>query len=66
MAEQERRKTLDKELEIAKQKANYTDKLERKRQEELISSQRKMHEERLKHEEESIQRQENMRRETLK
>lgn len=39
--------------------------MERKRQNDLISAQRKMHEERLKHEEESISRQEKMRRETI-
>lgn len=66
MAEAERRKTLEKELDIAKQKANYTDQLDRRRQEEMISAQRRMHDDRLRHEEESIQRQEHMRRETLK
>ncbi|KAH8853283.1 ATPase family AAA domain-containing protein isoform 2 [Schistosoma japonicum] len=63
--QEERRKTLEEEAKIQKQRADYQDMLARKRQEDQIALQAKAQAENLRKQEESVQRQESMRRATI-
>ncbi|VDP84237.1 unnamed protein product [Schistosoma mattheei] len=63
--QEERRKTLEEEARIQKQRADYQDMLARKRQEDQIALQAKAQADNLKKQEESVQKQEAMRRATI-
>ncbi|XP_018648805.1 putative ATPase [Schistosoma mansoni] len=63
--QEERRKTLEEEAKIQKQRADYQDMLARKRQEDQIALQAKAQADNLKKQEESVQKQEAMRRATI-
>ncbi|CAH8450469.1 unnamed protein product [Dicrocoelium dendriticum] len=63
--QEERRKTLEEEARIQKQRADYQDMLARKRQEDQLALQARMQEESLKKQEESVKRQEALRRSTI-
>ncbi|CAI2724707.1 unnamed protein product [Schistosoma spindalis] len=63
--QEERRKTLEEEARIQKQRADYQDMLARKRQEDQITLQAKAQADNLKKQEESVQKQEAMRRATI-
>uniref|UniRef100_A0A7S2RB75 AAA+ ATPase domain-containing protein n=1 Tax=Eucampia antarctica TaxID=49252 RepID=A0A7S2RB75_9STRA len=61
---EEARKTLDARTQHERQRAEYQDELERKRQVDMLNAQKYMQEEQLKKQEEMVQRQEAMRRKT--
>jgi len=61
---QEARKTLDAQTQHERHRSEYQDKLERKRQTEMLQAQKYMQEEQLKKQEEMVARQEAMRRKT--
>nr|VZH89060.1 unnamed protein product [Spirometra erinaceieuropaei] len=63
--QEERRKTLEEEAKIQKHRADYQDMLARKRQDDQLAQQARMHEETLRKQEESVQKQEQMRRSTI-
>ncbi|CDI98555.1 ATPase family AAA domain containing protein [Echinococcus multilocularis] len=63
--QEERRKTLDEEAKIQKHRVEYQDMLARKRQDDQMAQQTRMHEETLRKQEESVQKQETMRRQTI-
>ncbi|KAF8560892.1 hypothetical protein P879_03011 [Paragonimus westermani] len=63
--QEERRKTLEEEARIQKQRADYQDMLARKRQEDQLALQARMQDESLKKQEESVKKQEAMRRSTI-
>ncbi|CAH8831742.1 unnamed protein product [Trichobilharzia szidati] len=63
--QEERRKTLEEEARIQKQRADYQDMLARKRQEDQVALQAKAQAESLRKQEESVQKQEAMRRATI-
>ncbi|KAI6179304.1 hypothetical protein M3Y98_00596000 [Aphelenchoides besseyi] len=65
MAEEERRKTLSKETEHAKARADYQDQLARKRQQDEMQMKAQLHQENLKKQEESVQKQEALRKATI-
>lgn len=62
---EERRKTLEEEAKIQKHRVEYQDMLARKRQEDQLAQQARMHEETLRKQEESVQKQEALRRRML-
>ncbi|KER25210.1 hypothetical protein T265_07312 [Opisthorchis viverrini] len=63
--QEERRKTMEDEARIQKQRADYQDMLARKRQEDQLALQNRMQDEALKKQEESVKKQEAMRRSTI-
>ncbi|VDP88232.1 unnamed protein product, partial [Echinostoma caproni] len=63
--QEERRKTLEQEAQIQKQRADYQDMLARKRQEDQVALQAKSQEDILRKQEESVKKQEAMRRNTI-
>lgn len=63
--QEERRKTLEEEAKIQKHRVDYQDMLARKRQDDQLAQQARMHEETLRKQEESVQKQEQMRRSTI-
>ncbi|KAM3185878.1 hypothetical protein ACTXT7_005502 [Hymenolepis weldensis] len=63
--QEERRKTLEEESRIQKHRVEYQDMLARKRQEDQLAQQARMHEETLRKQEESVQKQEALRRQTI-
>eukprot|EP00108_Taenia_solium_P001713 TsM_000767300 transcript=TsM_000767300 gene=TsM_000767300 len=63
--QEERRKTLEEEAKIQKHRVDYQDMLARKRQDDQMAQQTRMHEETLRKQEESVQKQEAMRRQTI-
>nr|CDS27523.1 ATPase family AAA domain containing protein [Hymenolepis microstoma] len=63
--QEERRKTLEEEARIQKHRVEYQDMLARKRQEDQLAQQARMHEETLRKQEESVQKQEALRRQTI-
>lgn len=63
--QEERRKTLEEEARIQKHRVEYQDMLARKRQEDQMAQQARMHEESLRKQEESVQKQEALRRRRL-
>ncbi|VDM33713.1 unnamed protein product [Hydatigera taeniaeformis] len=63
--QEERRKTLEEEAKIQKHRVEYQDMLARKRQEDQMAQQARMHEETLRKQEESVQKQESIRRQTI-
>ncbi|KAI6198416.1 AAA domain-containing protein [Aphelenchoides fujianensis] len=65
MAEEERRKTLAKESEHAKYRADYQDQLARKRQQDEMQMKAQLHQENLRKQEESVQKQEALRKATI-
>lgn len=62
MAEEERRKTLDKETQHANARAQYQDQLARKRQEDEMKLKAQLQQENLRKQEESVARQEQIRK----
>jgi ATPase family AAA domain-containing protein 3A/B len=62
MAEEERRKTLNKETEHANARAQYQDQLARKRQADELNMKAQMQEQNLRKQEESVMRQEGLRK----
>ncbi|KAL3312565.1 ATPase, AAA [Cichlidogyrus casuarinus] len=62
---EERRKTLEEEAKIQKNRVDYQEHLSRKRHEDQMAQQMRMHEETLRKQEESVQKQEQMRRSTI-
>lgn len=65
-AEEERRKTLNKETEHANQRAQYQDQLARKRQEDEMKMKAQLHQENLRKQEESVAKQEALRKSNFK
>jgi len=61
---EEARKTLDAQTQHDKQRSDYKDNLERKRQIDMLNAQKYMQDEQLKKQEEMVERQESMRRKT--
>ncbi|CAD5212185.1 unnamed protein product [Bursaphelenchus okinawaensis] len=65
LAEEERRKTLQKETEHANSRAQYQDQLARKRSEDELKLKAAMQEEQLRKQEESVKKQESLRKQTI-
>ncbi|THD27174.1 ATPase family AAA domain-containing protein 3-B [Fasciola hepatica] len=63
--QEERRKTLEQEAQLQKQRADYQDMLARKRQEDQVALQARSQEENIRKQEESVKKQEAMRRGTI-
>lgn len=62
---EERRTTLEREIEISKKKADYNDRLERQRQKDLLVDQERSNEKIRKQNEDSVQKQEEIKRQTF-